>query len=135
MVELLAAVEQATEEHEGWLRELSATHSAIGCGVPAREVAQVLAHGKTHHVRWREQMAERGIVSFADLPFEEARRIVRSFEVLYETDSERGKAVAALRRAQREGLVVREDWKGQGNWKITVEGDALLREAEVEGLA
>lgn len=120
-IPVLAAVAQASVEHDAWLASIGTwyvdgvnenPHPHLGWGAPAGEVAQVLFHGKTTHAARRDAMLERGLRSMMEVEpwslYERVREEIWSeCKEFQETDSERSRAVAQLLRAERLGLVER----------------------------
>lgn len=140
-LELLAAVEQASEEHDRWLASLGCDdvtgvsdtpHPFAGLGAPASEITQVLYYGLTQHQWWTEKMVAYGITSLTQLPFETSSRLVDRWLAdpsrPTDTPSTQMKIVYRLRGAEANGLVARTNpGDGHAYWTLTELADAELR--------
>lgn len=153
-LELLAALERASEETDAWLGSLREesildschqSHPWVGMGAPAAEVAQVLVHGETNHARQKRlrdvTLARNGLtvrewttdVGWDRYAAVRDQMFGPNLELLiYETASERATTVAALIRARKECLVVKSV---HTFWQITADGDSALREATADDIA
>lgn len=136
--EVLLALEQASEEHDEWLRGLGSAwravwkqdeHPFLGLGAPAAEVTEVLVAGQTHHAAVSGFMRELGIRHWhADLrPFEYARRMSDALDAVttYPSFSQVAQVVWALRRLKKRELVTHD--RELGYWAITHDGDEALK--------
>lgn len=144
-LELLAAIETASVEHDRWLAsigmsDVTATnpkpHPFAGLGAPASDIAEALAYGLTRRQWWVDQMVAAGFTSFARVSWNTRERLINEWSATGPTASfsDVGKVVHRLRRAEAAGLVSRSNpGGGHAYWTLTELGDAELRYELVEG--
>jgi hypothetical protein len=137
-LELLLAVDQATEEFDAFLRRLDedarrwgfrdGPHPWMGMGASARDIASVIRNGETRDTYWQRRMDEAGVkvVHGEGRSYEEARALVDQWWSEWDapTPNETAIVVHALRRAKARGLVAHNP--ALRLWILTDAGDAEI---------